>query len=611
MNFSKLLIGLLCLHSTLSFGALFNPSDCHPYIKKSCVLFKYYNDARWWSRVNNKFSIDYAGLKSYYEQVTEGLILENPEKFELLDEQYNPLANQDKSHLTFTVDYDLMVIRPNQNISPETAQQLFIFNNSKFNGKMGKSTFLESKMKYYNETRFDSGALKFVRDIMLLSDWKSLIHPPIRKIEDAQILTDNSSSTFRTKDYHMTMDALTTTELTYGNKLDLIVNNASYKEKIRLVKESKKFVFLAVMSFAPSSESNKLIDALTGQVKKGVDVRVILEGLWTNLIYKKTVKRLRAGGVKVVLSDDMLRIGRNQSLFHSKYMVIDGVVGIMGGQNLVDREHLATGYNHFNKDTDVKIVGPTVTDMMEDYIRLWERFSRTQVETEYKKYVLEQKEKQRKENVRGSENYQTWLDGSTPQGMCRFISQGPHYDKYKISRAYYETFSRLEKQLFYGSQHIGFQKKVFRKEKWSTKIYKKLFEKAESGLPITLVTNGIDSGILKLYAPRTEVFKNFFTTKINDISGYLYAAIRRNKLEYVSRINNFNIWQHFQYIHSKIALVDDELAAIGSYNFETYSAEHSYETAVFCQDAKLVNELKNDFQLDMANSTPLVLDYLD
>jgi phosphatidylserine/phosphatidylglycerophosphate/cardiolipin synthase-like enzyme len=322
------------------------------------------------------------------------------------------------------------------------------------------------------------------------------------------------------------------------------------------------------------------------------------------IAFKKTYFKLKNNGVKVELSDDLIRFGRNQGLFHSKYLVVDGKVGVVGGQNLVDRSHKASGYNHFNKDTDVRIEGPVVTDLLEDYIKLWERFSRSAFPASYKLEMLKAKEAERLAGHRGSENYSRWLNGSTPTGLCRFVSQGPHEDKYKISRVYHSTFSRLEKNLIFTSQHIGFQKK--KRTKWSSKIYEVLFAKAHAGKPIKLISNGIDGGFLKTYG--LNPFARFFTERINNITGYLNTAFRRNKLEYVAKVPHFQVWQHFQYIHSKVALVDQEVAAIGSYNFETYSAESSYETAVFCQDKGLVQELFNDLRLDMANSTPLVLD---
>lgn len=600
----KILLILLTLITHANATPLFDTRDCHPRISSACPLDPYAQNATWFNRLRHNFTITFQGLKDYYQHVSNGLIFENPESYELQDSNYKPLASQNRNSLLFTVDYDKKVIIPQQSLSPESAEKLFRFSNQLFNQTMNTNDFLKSKIKYYNLTRFDNSNLRFDREILLFSDWKSLIHPPIFKIEEIQLTSRANESVFRTKDYHVEMDAITDTELTHGNKLKLLVNNVSYAEKIKLVQNAKKFVFVAVMSFAPSAEANRLINALIEKAQAGVDVRVIMEKVWTLVAFKKTYLALKAGGVKVELSDDLIRIGRNQALFHSKYFVIDGEVGVMGGQNLVDRSHKATGYNHFNKDTDVRIEGPIVTDLMEDYIKLTERFSRREFPTEYKKIVLDQKELQRMNGTRGTEHYDRWLATGNPQGMCRFISQGPHSEKYKISRAYLATFQKMQKDLLFTSQHIGFEKKKV--TKWSSKIYQELFAKARAGYPVTLITNGIDGGFLKTAAD--SPFASFFGSKLNDITGYLSTAMRRNKLEIVAKVDNFQVWQHFQYIHSKVAIIDSEVSAIGSYNFETYSAESSYETAVFCQDQGLTQDLYRDLRLTMANSTPLVLD---
>jgi phosphatidylserine/phosphatidylglycerophosphate/cardiolipin synthase-like enzyme len=599
----KLTLALFVLISQAYASPLFDTKDCHPKITPACPLDPYEQNATWINRRFHNFTITFQGLKDYYRHVSGGLIYENPEKYELQDSNYRPLSRQSRHSLLFKVDYDKKVIIPLQDMSPESAEKLFRFNNQVFNQTMGEDDFLKSKIKYYNLTRFDQSHLRFDREILLFSDWKSLIHPPIFKIEEIEPLESVSDSVFRRKDYHVEMDALTQTELTHGNKLKLLVNNVSYAEKIKLVQNAKKYVFVAVMSFAPSDDSDKLINALIERAQAGLDVRVIMEKVWTLVAFKKTYFALKKGGVNVELSDDLIRIGRNQALFHSKYFVVDGEVGVVGGQNLVDRSHKATGYNHLNKDTDLRIEGPIVTDLLDDYIKLFERFSNKDFPIEYKTAVLKQKESERLRGVRGTEHYDRWLR-SNPKGMCRFVSQGPHTEKYKISRAYLATFEKVQKNVLFTSQHIGFEKKKV--TKWSSRIYEALFAKARAGFPVTLISNGIDGGFLK--SAGTNPFAAFFTSKINDITGYLNTAYRRGTLERVAKVDNFQVWQHFQYIHSKVAIIDSEITAIGSYNFETYSAESSYETAVFCQDQGLTEELYRDLRITMANSTPLVLD---
>ena len=588
--------------------SLFSYEACHPQIQRDCALYLYTQNEDM-----TKGQVPYAVAAQYFEQMSNGLIFSNPESVTLQNSNYQNLSDQNREHLRFNFDTKKMTLTPSQDLSPETVQKLFKFNSPLFKQKMNVATFNEGKKKYYQLTRYNRWKLNFERDILLPTDWRSLIHPPFYSLAEIDEASHShsgrspaSSSSFWQKDYHLTLDSETRTELTQGNQLRLMVNNPSYSEKIKLVQEAKKYVFVAVMSFAYTNDSQRIINALIEKAQAGLDVRVIMEKVWGNIAFHKTIKKLRAGGVKVALANDLIRVGRNQGLFHSKYFVIDGERGVVGGQNLVDRSHKSSGYNHFNKDTDVRVEGPMLTDMLEDYAKLWERFTQQNFPMEYKQEVLAKKEAQRINKVRGTENYQDWLNQQTP-GLCRFVSQGPNEDKYKVSKAYFETFSRAQENILMTTQIVSFQKRVIFKEKWSTKLYRKLFEKAESGIPVNLITNGLDGGFLKTYAKSDSPLEKFFTRGMNDITGYLNTAVRRGKLEILGKVPNFDVWQHFQYIHSKVAIVDQTVSAIGSYNFETYSAESSYETAVFCQDQKLTQTLEDDLTLTIANSTPLTL----
>lgn len=586
---------------------LFESTVCHPKITPACVLYPYTDETL------SRGVVTYPVLVSYYQQISNHLISPDTRSLVLKDNHDQELTDQNREHLTFEFNTKKMTFVPVQDLSPETVQKLFKFNASRFKQLMSATDFNTAKKKYYEQQKFNRLKLNFEREILLPTDWRSLIHPPLfsladmDQIPDAELTSRSPASTspFWGKDYHLLLDSETRTELTEGNQLRLMVNQSSYSEKIKMVKEAKSFVFVAVMSFAYTDESKKIINALIEKAQQGLDVRVIMEKVWGQVAFNKTIKRLRQGGVKVALADDLLRFGRNQGLFHSKYFVIDGVRGVVGGQNLVDRAHKATGYNHFNKDTDVRVEGPILTDMLDDYIQLWERFTKNAFPTFYKNKVITDKEAQRKLQWRGSENYDSWLTNHSP-GLCRFISQGPHADKYKISKAYLATFSLAEKEIDLTTQIVNFQKNPLFHTKWSTKIYQQLFEKAKSGIPVSLITNGIDGGFLKTYPKTDSPFEKFFKKEMNDITGYLNTLVRRGKLELLADVPNFEVWQHFQYIHSKVAIVDDVVTAIGSYNFETYSAEHSHETAVFCQDEQLTKNLKDDLTLTIGNSTPLV-----
>jgi phosphatidylserine/phosphatidylglycerophosphate/cardiolipin synthase-like enzyme len=597
--------GLVSFSIHSNAGTIFNNNVCHPKVQKACVLHPYLNFFK------RGGTLSYSNVVAYYRQVGNGLIQENPQPIALLNSEYKLLSDQRRSSLEFTFNLKHMIFEPVQDLSAETVQSLFNFNFEEFKRRMSTSDFQQAKLKYYRLQNFDRKSMNFDREIILFTDWRSLIHPPVtqRSIAsvgstsgDDSILSAESKQHFLNREYQDTMDVLTRTELTSHNQLKLLINNVAYQEKIKLILSAKSYVFLAVMSFQDSAESDKIVNALIKQAKRGIDVRVIMEKVWGKIAFKDTIKKLRNGGVRVGLANDLIRMDRNQGLFHSKYLVVDGVTAISGGQNLVDRSHYATGYNHYNKDTDVFIQGPMVTDMTEDYILLWERFTKSTMPLKYKYWTMNQKENERVAGKRGSENYQSWFNRAD-QGLCRFISQGPNEDKYKLSKAYLETFQRAQSKVVLTTQIVNFKDDP---TNYSTRIYQTLMKQARSGKSVQLVTNGIDGGFLKNSKPNESDFRQLFSRTLDQVTGYLNTVLRRGKQDILASVPGFDVWQHFQYIHSKVALVDDTVAAIGSYNFETFSSDHSYETAVFCQDDQLVKDLKQDLMVTIANSVPVI-----
>jgi hypothetical protein len=276
---------------------LFYANDCHPRVKKTCPLHKWKSNRRLLKRFSKKFNITYEGVVEYFEHVAPHLITENDDDFVLLDVNYQPLENQNKLDLKFRVDLKRMTISPLQDIAPETVSKLFKFDVTAFNTIMGQDHFIKSKQEYYSKLYYNKWSQKFERDILLFTDWKSLIHPPIFHIDQIGQRTAQNTR-LRDPGFHLNLDTRTNTELTAGNKLELFVNNDSYNEKIRLIKEAKEYVFLAVMTFEHKDKSQKIIKALIDQAKAGLDVRVIVEKVWNKLAYNKTLKQLKKGWCK-------------------------------------------------------------------------------------------------------------------------------------------------------------------------------------------------------------------------------------------------------------------------------------------------------------------------
>lgn len=618
-----------------------------PGINSENPLYKYSRDEL--GQPLNKFKIDYQTLVDYYNYSVGNLLI--PTDSKILTMKDNSVALIQKEDLKFEVNLKKMNITPLIPISAETAQDLFVFDMNAYLAKHPDEDFVTAKKNAFEKLAFDKQTQHFDRDYLHMSDWKSLIHPPIKKLNENLDLyykdthTIPSDSKMLTAEFNKDLDVVSSSELTRGNKLKLLVNNHSFHEKLKQVRNAKKSILVGVMTFASDPSAFELIDLLITKKKEGVDVQIMVEKLWETTMFRKSLNKIIAGGIKLMLANDMLNLkDEKHGLFHNKIWIFDEKIAIVGGQNIVNSANSATGFNHWNKDTDVLIEGPMATDVLKEFNLLKKRYDTRFFDRKNEKFnlntgnsvehyaaIVEKKEnEERTQGLRGQDNYQSWFANRNmaTNGICRFIIQGPQKDKYAISKAYIKVIDAAQDHIYYVSQHIEYDTTLSEgKPSWSTELYKSLFRRGEAGVKIDLIANGIDGGFAEIgqniisgkksehrlkklekkFAHQEKkgeepgTFLSRLSTKLGlkgtmEFGTYLDQAVQQK---------NFTAWMHFQYIHSKTMLIDNTMASVGSYNFEPYSADHSHESTVLCYDQSLAQELKEDLIRDIVNSTPV------
>lgn len=612
-------------------------------------LYKYSFDSN--GQPLNKFIIDYPTLAAYYAQVAGNILQPNISSKAILLKD-GTVCKTPREELLFQVNLRKMTITPLEPLAPESAQELFNFNVDAYVAENPGKDFVTAKKDAFARLNFDKESQHFDRDYLHMSDWKSLNHPPVKQIDnnDRYYKTDNeipADSKMLTAEFNQELDTASGSELTSGNKLKLLVNNESFKEKMKQIHGAKKSILVALMSFASDPSSKSMIDALIEKRKEGLDVQVILEKLWTSTVFRPSLKRLTEGGVRLMLADDMYHVSpKRRTLLHNKIWIFDEQTVIMGGQNIVNSSNNSTGFNHWNKDTDVLIEGPMVTDVLREFVVLKQRYDKRLSPRKNKQFNLNTGEsadhysaivekrtaEERAAGLRGSENYATWF--SKPEtalnGACRFVIQGPQRDENALSKAYVRYFGSAKNQIFFVSQHIEYDTNLSPEtSSWETEIYRTIFERGRSSdkVQIDLIANGIDGGFAEIgqnivSGEKSERRKRTlekkyarqeargeepgtFMTKLSSRLGINATKKFAGFLDSAAQHEGFNAWMHFQYIHSKTVLIDNVMASVGSFNFEPYSAESSHESSIFCYDQGLVKDLKADLVRDIVNSTPV------
>jgi len=153
---------------------------------------------------------------------------------------------------------------------------------------------------------------------------------------------------------------------THGNRVtslfDASVTPGDEQDEIfKQVKDVVKGAHKSIQVEMFSLEQKALVDLLVSEVKKGIDVQVIMDPPNEAMedAKKQAIEALRKGGVKVLLYP-VKEAGSEEAKYgqinHVKMLLVDGKTAIIGGMNW--GEHSPN-----NHDYDVKVEGPTVSKM--------------------------------------------------------------------------------------------------------------------------------------------------------------------------------------------------------------------------------------------------------
>jgi len=147
-----------------------------------------------------------------------------------------------------------------------------------------------------------------------------------------------------------------------GNRVELI---ADYRQSIeRLLEDihaAHSSVHLLYYIFAEDATGQRAAEALEHAARRGVSCRVLLDSVGSRGTLRRVAPRLRAAGIEVValLPVLLLRPGglRLDLRNHRKIAVIDGRIGYIGSQNIVDPD---ANRGMINQELVARVEGPVV-----------------------------------------------------------------------------------------------------------------------------------------------------------------------------------------------------------------------------------------------------------
>ena len=160
-----------------------------------------------------------------------------------------------------------------------------------------------------------------------------------------------------------------------GNTVQLIRNgDDAYPQMIAAIDAARVSVGLSSYIFRADAPGGAFIDALIRARQRGLEVRVLIDGVGGGYLLSPTYHRLRRAGVPAARFLHSILPWRMPFLnlrLHKKFLGIDGRVAFTGGLNIGAENVLRTNPPHPVHDTHFRVEGPVVGQLVDSFAEDW------------------------------------------------------------------------------------------------------------------------------------------------------------------------------------------------------------------------------------------------
>jgi len=524
-------------------------------------------------------------------------------------------------------------------------QEMFALDEEKYLEKYEAKSLLQAKVNQFKKYAFNFRKNYHYKQDPSLKEWGGLTYPPLRSLSKdlsfyyekmSKFIMGDENEKYFDVDFQLELDQISNSTLTFNNKLTLLEDSDSFESKMDLITNADKRIYMSSLVFVCDQSTKSLVGELIKKKNQGLDVRIIVDGFISKLLgHKECLDLLEESNIEVLRVNVFFKYFK-KTIYHSKVLVVDDEIAITGGQNMIDADNLSRGTDFKNRDVDVLIHGPLVTDVALSFVKNWQHFKSSsrkfQDLTDMSKFLIELESRKKLEHdlgKRGSQHYPQILSNQELRfkGVCRYVMQTHEDNFHQIGKVYLALLNHLKKHLILtnpiaGDTYVLSKRKVPLLNKFDRfEMFNQLFEKiqslAEDGIQVDYITTTMNMAGNENVAILNEKIKDKLLQRkklranwsylLLLFSNYAYGKDHyRHLINDWSPIENVSIWNHISFMHSKVFYFDRTLASIGSYNFEHNATDHSYESTVICSDFKLNRELERALVLDMVNSIPLL-----
>ncbi|MBV6751495.1 cardiolipin synthase [Pseudomonas chlororaphis] len=330
-----------------------------------------------------------------------------------------------------------------------------------------------------------------------------------------------------------------------NNQVQLLINgDATFDAIFQAIDQAREAVLVQFFIIHDDQLGRRLQKKLLEKAAEGVAIYVLYDRIGSHALPHTYVEALREGGVQIrAFATRSGWLNRFQVNFrnHRKVVVVDGLVGFVGGHNVGD-EYLGTKPPLAPwRDTHVRVSGPVVACLQESFAEDWFWASR-----KLPPLIL-------------PESYPD--DGV----LCQLLASGPADPVETCSLFFVEAIHAARERVWITSPYFIPDEAVF------------------AALRLA-VLRGAD---VRLLLPSRPDHRIVYAAS----SLYAFEAVRAGVRVFRYRPG---------FLHQKVVLVDNEISAIGSANLDNRSFRLNFEVMLLTVDEAFAREVEQMLEQDFA-----------
>lgn len=160
-----------------------------------------------------------------------------------------------------------------------------------------------------------------------------------------------------------------------GNALETYQNgDEAYPAMLAAIGAAKASIGLSSYILRTDETGTRFIEALKAAKARGVEIRVIIDGVGGGWIFSHGYHALRRAGVpagRFMHSPLPWRMPLANLRSHKKILVVDGWIGFTGGMNIASDNVMALRPKKPVEDTHFKVTGPVVSQLVDAFADDW------------------------------------------------------------------------------------------------------------------------------------------------------------------------------------------------------------------------------------------------